>query len=1065
MHHPAFARRFGATALLAFALAPAHAATGAPAPAIPQAPSFPVVASSLTLPFTLEGGGDIELAVLTGDQTPAQAQWKAASTLPLAPYAGQDIRVLARATGESNQANWFDSSYKVRSSFSPAVGVASITPDNPVVAIPGNSELLRGFASGWTEFAPGPNVDASWKTPQNAVGPVGGTGYEGNTNVVVLGDRGAITMTFPSAIYDGPGDDLAVFENGFRVNGTTEADFVELGRLQVSSNGTDFVEFDSATTHTATVSGYAGAPARAYGGLAGRELNGYGTPFDLTSLRNKQAVREGKVDLQRITHVRIVDIVGDGNDRDSFGRSIFDAFPTYGSGGFDLRGIGATHLRGAGIPRPSVLWTGPSSMRVQASASPGLGGDQTVRLELARGTDIADPTIVETAELPGDVASKDLVFDVNGLFSGQEYSWRLVAENGAGEQTPTKWTTFTKSPAVLGTPSAPAASQMVRSDAGIDVSATLGVTPNTDGVLHLKVEYGTTDESGDPVESTKKTVDAGVAGPASAQTIKAAKLLGLPAHTKHWLRWVATRSNGTKLTSATATFTTSVPGTTATPTAGRIVTASYIKFPVTVKPNTAGDQAVVLAYSTTSGFTAPTTQRTAPVIVAGDKVEQALVLKAENLTALTRYYVRAEVTDGAGTRNSSSANFLLPGSLPLTPDPLISAVNGPNAKFTSSVNLGTYGPLRTRFELSKYADGSYAITLGEEVRTAGGTHTATATDLTPGQDYWVRTVGTPSEETGPSVASNWVKFTSASLTNALGVVTPTTIGRRTAAISTTVMPGDFDRSVALEWTADPAKTTATLTAPVTVAAGAGETTLPVTLDGLTPATQYWFRAVSTVAGSSETTDWATFTTEARDVIAAELSASRSELLLGEPVTLTWSTSKATEVTAAGSWSGPLDASGRREVTPAAVGEHRFELTATGDGEPQTVAIVVNVKAKAVIGDDVGQPKGEQSTPQQQPGPRSPLTDPKTPNVAPVAKLGSKQVKAGGRQRVTITGLTPGGRVTVTYRGRRVSASGAKAFRSGRLVVGFPVGKKRGKATLIAKDRTTGRTITVTFKVR
>ena len=86
------------------------------------------------------------------------------------------------------------------------------------------------------------------------------------------------------------------------------------------------------------------------GGLAGKDLTNWGTPFDLETLKNKAAVRNGTVDLSKITHVRIVDIVGANDypnvgDRylDSWGRQIFDAHKTTGSGGFDLMGIGVLH--------------------------------------------------------------------------------------------------------------------------------------------------------------------------------------------------------------------------------------------------------------------------------------------------------------------------------------------------------------------------------------------------------------------------------------------------------------------------------------------------------------------------------------------------------------------------------------------------------------------------------------------------------------------------------------------------------------------------------------------------
>jgi hypothetical protein len=49
------------------------------------------------------------------------------------------------------------------------------------------------------------------------------------------------------------------------------------------------------------------------------------------------------VDLQNIGFVRVVDMIGDGSETDSFGNPIYDPYPTTGSAGFDLDAIGVMH--------------------------------------------------------------------------------------------------------------------------------------------------------------------------------------------------------------------------------------------------------------------------------------------------------------------------------------------------------------------------------------------------------------------------------------------------------------------------------------------------------------------------------------------------------------------------------------------------------------------------------------------------------------------------------------------------------------------------------------------------
>ena len=85
--------------------------------------------------------------------------------------------------------------------------------------------------------------------------------------------------------------------------------------------------------------------------LAGKYSGGYGTPFDLAELPTDPMVNKG-----RITHVRVVDVVGSVNPawgtRDAEGRLIKDPFPTrFHTGGFDLDAVAVLNQ----IPEPGAV--------------------------------------------------------------------------------------------------------------------------------------------------------------------------------------------------------------------------------------------------------------------------------------------------------------------------------------------------------------------------------------------------------------------------------------------------------------------------------------------------------------------------------------------------------------------------------------------------------------------------------------------------------------------------------------------------------------------------------------
>lgn len=302
---------------------------------VPDAPVLSVIDDDEVLPFDIPGDGPIEVAVLPAGDDPSTAVYSEASTVALAGESGP-TRVLARSASQGCAVDGvFDAVYDVQSTYP---GRADL-PGSISRAVAATSPALVGWASGYTDYVAGADVTAGFQTPDNAVGAYG-------TDVVVLGNDGRITMTFATPITDGAGDDFAVFENGF-TNGSAEQIFTELAYVEVSSNGVDFVRFDSASRQPTPVGGFSYQDPRLLGGLAGKDQGGWGTVFDLSTLSNKPAVRDGSVDLSAITHVRLRDVVGAsdyptaGDDyRDSFGRQIFDVHPTTGSGGFDLRAIG-----------------------------------------------------------------------------------------------------------------------------------------------------------------------------------------------------------------------------------------------------------------------------------------------------------------------------------------------------------------------------------------------------------------------------------------------------------------------------------------------------------------------------------------------------------------------------------------------------------------------------------------------------------------------------------------------------------------------------------------------------
>jgi len=200
-------------------------------------------------------------------------------------------------------------------------------------------------------------VDAFWRFSGETLGAVTGDNFA----VASLGDLspaaltngnapGSLTLTFSEPIRDFTGADFAVFENGaISANDTGGVGiggvFAELAYVEVSSNGVDFARFPSVSLTAEAVGAYGSIDPRKVFNLAGKHVNAYGdswgTPFDLAQLADDPLVLGGQVDLEAITHIRLVDVPGNGDFLDNLGNPIFDAWYTTGSGGADIEALGA----------------------------------------------------------------------------------------------------------------------------------------------------------------------------------------------------------------------------------------------------------------------------------------------------------------------------------------------------------------------------------------------------------------------------------------------------------------------------------------------------------------------------------------------------------------------------------------------------------------------------------------------------------------------------------------------------------------------------------------------------
>lgn len=212
-------------------------------------------------------------------------------------------------------------------------------PDNHV------NPLFFSWPANVTGYAPSEFVSGNFADPAKALGPVTGDNFD----IVSLGDLaaaaitagdppGSVTLEFTQPLHDLTGSDFVVFENGtISQSGLGGAGaggiFGELAHVEVSGDGVNFVRIPSRSLTPSLTGAYGSIDPTHVHNLAGKHVNSYGdswgTPFDL-----------GAVGLATATHIRIVDIPGNGAFADGIGNPVYDPWQTSGSGGFDLEAIG-----------------------------------------------------------------------------------------------------------------------------------------------------------------------------------------------------------------------------------------------------------------------------------------------------------------------------------------------------------------------------------------------------------------------------------------------------------------------------------------------------------------------------------------------------------------------------------------------------------------------------------------------------------------------------------------------------------------------------------------------------
>ena len=207
----------------------------------------------------------------------------------------------------------------------------------PLLAIAGGGDP---WADAVHSFQPGPSSGFGQNSmPAVVLGPPEGAGaVEGSTDTLSLGHGGVITLVFrDNVVFDGPGDDLVIFENPFHSGSESGPVFAEYAFVELSRDGRRYV---AVAYDPAAVSGLAGQEpvyANSDNGIDPLASEAGGDRFDI-----------GALGLDMVRYLRITDA---GDIVDDPGNHV----PAGDKGGFDLDAVAAINSSKPALVKGRVL--------------------------------------------------------------------------------------------------------------------------------------------------------------------------------------------------------------------------------------------------------------------------------------------------------------------------------------------------------------------------------------------------------------------------------------------------------------------------------------------------------------------------------------------------------------------------------------------------------------------------------------------------------------------------------------------------------------------------------------
>jgi phosphodiesterase/alkaline phosphatase D-like protein len=511
--------------------------------------------------------------------------------------------------------------------------------------------------------------------------------------------------------------------------------------------------------------------------------------------------------------------------------------------------------------QPPTVSTGSASAVTYSTATLGgsvnpNGADTHVWFQYSTSSSMSGSQSTPQQDMRSGTSTVSFSANLSGLSASTTYYFQAVASNSGGTNYASVASLTTSAPVpptvTTGSASAPTYS-----------TATLGGSANPNGAdTHVWFQYSTNSSMSASQSTPQQDIGLGAAS-------FSANLSGLSGSTTYYFQAVASNSGGTNSGSVGSFTTPAQPPTISTGSASA-PTYSTATLGGSVNPNGAADTHIWFQYSTSSSMSG--SQSTPQQDMGSGTSTVSFSGNLSGLSGSTTYYFQAVASNSGGTNYGSVGSFTTPAQPPTVSTGSASAVTYSTATLGGSVNPnGADTHVWFQYSTSSSMSGSQS-TPQQDMRSGTSTvsFSANLSGLSGSTTYYFQAVASNGGGTNSGSVGS---FTTPARPPTVSTGSASAVSSSAATLGGSVNPNGTDTHVWFQYSTNSSMSGSQSTQQQDMGSGTSTVSFSAGLSGLSGSTTYYFQAVASNSGGTNSGSVGSFTTPAEPPTVSTGSAS------------------------------------------------------------------------------------------------------------------------------------------------------------------------------------------------